>query len=206
MKLKCVAAISAVVVLTTGLAGCVLQAPAVTAEPLTEIAGVEVLVSEPRSPDKFLREFEQSEGWTDADGVRHEYERAATTFPYQLPEGYAFPVEPILYGEEDLYEVGFGAAGAFEFWRGATATAAYAAHERGDTRLAMSLIDRFAEAYVKLGDAFMDWGNLGEPDLGVHVTPARDGNFAPLYSMEVGGFLLRDENRAIATAAGDVIK
>lgn len=205
MKLKLAALLAAAVAASVGLSGCVLQS-ASRPEPVTEIAGISVLVTEPRTVQEFVDEFGNFDGRTDADGARHEYVRAATTFPYALPEGYAFPEEPVIYGENDIYQRGFGASGAFEFWRGATATAAYAASERGDLEESKNLVELYAEGFVTLGETLMDWGDAGEPDLDFAVAPALEGNFGPLRQMEVVGFLDRDVNRQIAIAAGDVIE
>lgn len=190
------------------LSGCVfLPGQETDDEPVTSIGGVEVLVSEPVSADAYLNEFQNRDGSMNADGVRHEYERAATIFPFELPEGYAFPVEPILIGENDGYQVGYGVSEAFQFWTGATATAAYAAHERGNDAEAGRLLEILEEGYVSpVRSLYMDPEHPGEqgPALTNDIRPAQNGDFTSLHRMHIAGFLNRDENRAIAVAAGDV--
>lgn len=217
MKFKFPAGLAALA-LAAALAACSPSAPVERSTPLAPslistdaspdsvavpFGGVEVLDADPRPVDEFVAEFVGVDGRMDADGARLEYVRAATAFPFGLPDGYAFPVEPVILGEDDGYQRGYGAAGAFEFWRGAVATATVAAHERGDDDLAAELLALYEEGVLAFTGVFIATADSGGSGIDSYLRPARSGNFAPLEEFEVLGFLNRDVNRQIAVAAGD---
>lgn len=205
MKLARWFTLAAVLTGVTVLSGCIEFSAGQGA--VTDIDGVEVIATTPTDVDSYMSEFGDRGGWMDGAGVVAEYERAAAIFPFPLPHGYMFPAEPILFGEDDLYEVGYGSAQAFEFFMGATATAAKAAYDRGDERLASELIDVYEQAYLsEIRPLYADPelpGGSG-PEMTETIAPARNGDYRTMQVMKISGFLARDENRIIAEAAGDV--
>ena len=130
------------------LSGCIFVP---SSAPATNIDGVDIVSTLPMSEDDYVAEFSSRVGWLSFDEFQAEYREAAAVFPLILPESYAFPVDLVLPGLDDRdgeWEAGSGAAQAFFVWDGATATAAYAAHERGDDALATSLLDAYEAGHT----------------------------------------------------------
>ncbi|WP_293694462.1 hypothetical protein [uncultured Agrococcus sp.] len=198
--------IAVVAAVTFALSGCA-SSLAHEPEAPTTIGDVAVVHTNPLSEDEYVAEFGSRSDSVTQDGIRDEYWRAAATFPFPLPDGYAFPADPILWGENDRYEGGYGAADAFSFWSGATATAAWAAYERGDEDTANQLLDALESGHVSpVRSIHLEPDSPGtDASIIDHaIRPARGGNFAPMLQWEIEPFLERDENHAIATNAGDV--
>lgn len=144
------------------------------------------------------------------DRVHAEYERAVSSFPQPLPPRYAFPAQSRFQDSPEekepvQYEPGLGGAEAYMFWQNATATAAYAAQSRGDMRLATSYIDTIEATYAspirKL--YFDDPKNVYITDV---LSPARNGDYLAVLESDVEPFLNYPPFRAIANAAGDVVR
>lgn len=208
MTSKLLSSLAVFSVIALGVTGCAF-APDSGSESVTGLHGIDVVVSEPLTVDDYVAEFGGRGGSLGADGIRDEYWRAALTFPFPLPDGYAFPANPILWGPGDQYEAGYGAADAFMFWSGATATAAWAAHQRGDEETADALLDNLVECWnspVQSLHVEQEDPSADDPLIDQTIRPARSGNFAPLQQWMIEPFLERDENREIAIAAGDVIE
>lgn len=149
-----------------------------------------------------------------AASVCGEYEAAATGFPLPLPEGYAFPANPDIEAApgfdcdvEDgtFYEAGFGLGEAFRFWSGATATAAVAAHERGDDAAAAEHIAALQEGHASRMDEVLVPAADPEalpPRTHAGAAAAAEGDFTAL-EQEAASFLQVPRNAAIAAQAGD---
>ncbi|WP_156458812.1 hypothetical protein [Microbacterium sp. Leaf179] len=88
-------------------------------------------------------------GLMDLDGLRAEYRDAVSTFPFALPEGYAFPAESQS-GESlrgSVWEVGAGHAEAYCFWQASMVTAAYEADLAHDSAKADGLLRALEAGY-----------------------------------------------------------
>lgn len=150
-----------------------------------------------------------------AASVCGEYEAAAAGFPLPLPDGYAFPADPASEASpagfdcdvEDgtFYEPGFGLAAAFTFWSGATATAAVAAHDRGDDAAAAEHVAALQDGHASRVDEVLVPAADPEalpPRSHPGAVAAAGGDFSALED-EAAAFLQDSQNASIAAQAGD---
>jgi hypothetical protein len=143
-----------------------------------------------------------------------EYEVAAAAFPLPLPDGYAFPSDPVIpltpgfdcdVADGVEYEPGIGLVAAFRFWSGATATAAVAAHERGDDVEVAEHIAALEEGYAaRVDEVLVPAADPSELPERTHAgaVAAASGDFSALES-EADAFLQVPQYADIAAAAGD---
>ncbi|CAN7406946.1 hypothetical protein LJR042_002562 [Microbacterium maritypicum] len=162
------------------------------------------------SADAYLRAFPSSHeaATTDLSGVHAEYEAAVAVFPLTLPRGYVFRTKSLASnppGEVDVrWRVGSGGAEAFLFWAGAMATAAYAAHNRGDAEGARAHLDSLESGYISnVGRSCVeDYENVF---VATAVQPAKNGDFDSLRRTSIAEFLSDPVSREIARNAGDIV-
>lgn len=169
---------------------------------------VELLSTTPIPADDYVARFSdmsgQPYGPEGADAVNAEYREAAQSFPFTLPEGYAFPAVARFVGRSlpDGWQRGDGVAEAFIFWRQATATAAFNDHLRGDQQAAEVHLDALAAGYDSAVRAmFVEDAELGY--LEQTVRPAYEGNFDRIYLDDAQRFLAWDGYAAVSAHAGD---
>ena len=222
-SIKNAAAVSALAVASLVLAGCAsasapdlsptpTEAPEQSAATAEEMELPELIETTPISVDEYVAAFGDATGWSGVAGVQEEYRQAAASFPLPLPDGYGFPADLEVYEDPDepdaQWEAGNGTVQAFFFWSGATATAAYAAHERGDAETAANYLDIFEEGWASpVRSMYVDPESPGaDSPYILHALPAaRGGNFDTMLEVDIYPFLDNPANRAIATAAGDVV-
>lgn len=131
-----------------------------------------------------------------------EYRRLSTTWPWELPHGYRMPGEsrqpertemPTFWALSELYF----------YWRGATATAAQAAHLRGDTSRSRRLLDRIRQSYSEsITRSIVD--DPASEYIADAVLPASHGDFSVLALTDIAEFLNNTNNATDARLAGDL--
>lgn len=117
----------------------------------------EGLPSRPVSPDEYAATFMQANPnnpqHRTLDGILDYYTEAAIAFPFPLPEGYAFPVDP---GYYDRPEDGpnwseiVTANRIFWYWEFANVDAARTALSRGDDEAATAYFDVIRDGYLSV--------------------------------------------------------
>lgn len=138
----------------------------------------EGLPSRPVSPEQYAATFMQASPENaltrPLEGILVFYTDAATAFPFPLPDGYSFPVDPGFY---DRPEDGpnWSEVMAFNriwnYWEYANADAARAAHVAGDDATATRYLDVIRDGYLSaafpnnyVGTPAADWyaGKFGD--------------------------------------------
>lgn len=167
-------------------------------------AVIESLPTSPIAIDEYVDRFSLSGEWLSVEQVDAEYVSAASVFPLPLPDRYGFPpttgFEAVA---NESYEAGNGVGQVYFFWLGATATAAHAAHVRGDDVTADALLDRMADADAgPLRSMYFDPERPGPngPYFTAVIEPAQEGNWEPMLEQEVQ--LFTDRWPEIVEAAG----
>ncbi len=187
-------------------------APTAPSEPTTAAhpglsAETEAAVAE--YVDRFSSEAEADSVWLDAAGVEDEFREAAAAFPLALPDGYSWPTSTGQeYGNAAQWERGTGAVQAYFFWEGATATAAYAAHERGDGGAVSAHLESLAAGYASPVRSMLVDPEQPGTDSGYYrsvIAPAIDGDWEALIRAQVEPFIENPVYRAIAAQAGDEV-
>ncbi len=157
--------------------------------------------------DRFSSETGTDSVWLDAAGVEDEFREAAAAFPLALPDGYSWPTSTGQeYGNAAQWERGTGAVQAYFFWEGATATAAYAAHERGDGGAASVHLESLAAGYASPVRSMLVDPEQPRTDSGDNravIAPAIDGDWEALIRAQVEPFIENPVYGAIAAQAGD---
>ncbi|GEK79054.1 hypothetical protein ABA31_04050 [Agrococcus baldri] len=167
----------------------------------------------PISAEEYVERFSVTDGrsyGTDGlDEVNAEYREAARVFPFALPQGYAFPGETWLIGQNlpDGWHEGDGYAQAYVFWQKATAAAAYYdfRYRGGEGPGATVHLDALAEGY----DSDVRAMYVDDPELTYLdevVAPAREGNFDALYAEDLHHFLGNETYAAVLDRAGETIE
>lgn len=186
-----------------------------------ELAGVEVVVTNPVS----ISEFRDHLRWYPRGGVESgspasvcvEYLAAATGFPLELPDGYAFPANPTDWFTAGLSEYdceaeatgyieqGSGLFAAIDFWRYATTTAAVGAHNRGKADVASSYLDALENGVNEnLHEIYVRPDPPATPEPYQPVVDARNGDWDALRA-DVALFLTSPIHTQIAEEAGDTL-
>ncbi len=119
----------------------------------------EGLPSDPVSPAEYADTYMQANPnhmlHRDLDGILEYYRAAATAFPFPLPAGYSFPVDPGYYdrpGDGPNWAEVVTANRIWSYFEYANVDAARAAFDRGDQDAAIGYLDVIRDAY--LSDAF----------------------------------------------------
>lgn len=119
----------------------------------------EGLPSDPVSPAEYADTYMQANPnhmlHRDLDGILEYYRAAATAFPFALPAGYSFPVDPGYYDRPEDGPNWAEVTTANRIWsyfEYANVDAARAAFDRGDEDAAIGYLDVIRDAY--LSDAF----------------------------------------------------
>lgn len=164
----------------------------------------ELLDTTPMPVDEYVARFSASSGTLDSvEAVQAEYREAAQVFPLALPDGYAFPTDSWLRGDDGgSWQQGNGVVQAYFYWQMATATAAFHDHVRGDQSAAEVHLDALAAGYDSSVRAMF----VEDPDLGFierTVAPAYQGDFDHIYTDEARHFLGHHEYAAVSAHAGD---
>jgi hypothetical protein len=148
--------------------------------------------------------------WLDADGVEDEFRAAAAAFPLALPDAYTWPATTGReYGNSAQWERGTGVVQAYFFWEGATATAAYAALERGDGAAVSAHLEALATGYASPVRSMLVDPEQPGTDSGYYrsvIAPALQGDWDTLIHAQVEPFVDNPAYRAIAAQAGDDVE
>lgn len=131
-----------------------------------------------------------------------EYRKLRAMWPFDMPQGYVLPQESRHPDEPDGPEHRLALAELYFTWRGATATAAYAAHLRGDDNSARKYLDNILSVGSDRISRMLIDDPLGEYSSLV-IRPAMHGDYAMLKAFDIDQFLADEELAGIASRAGD---
>lgn len=139
--------------------------------------------------------------------ARSDYRKLRSEWPWPTPRGHSLPIESLrlngLVGV-NMPEWYNPVVELYETWRGATATAAYGAHLRGDKATAGALLELIRESYSsRLRESAIE-----DPDqryIDDAITPAlRRGDYTILLLTDIQPYLSVEQFAKAASAAGDL--
>lgn len=169
------------------------QTPSAHASASTDRPAWEGIVAAPVTPSTYRETLMlASDGGTtlDLEGILVEYTRAAATFPFSLPDGWTFPVDP---GYKDDPDVGPNWSRAlnlqrvWNFWEYANAVESEAAFRRGDTDAAARYLDVIQSGYESVVYP-LNYADPPEVYIDGVLSPARSGDYSHIHTLMTNPF------------------